>query len=73
MADPPIDRFEPVDISTEPIDEYRPGGLHPVLHGDVLGKEHYGKRRFKIVRKLGHGAYSTVWLAFDTWSDTVGY
>ncbi len=45
----------------EPFDAYRPGGLHPVHFGDLL---HHG--RLMMVRKLGHGAFSTVWFAKDT-------
>ena len=43
---------------------YRPGGLHPVSIGDTLQAE-----RYKIIRKLGHGSYATVWLALDAWYD----
>ena len=45
----------------EPVEDYRPGGFHPVHFGDLL---HHGQ--YKIVRKLGYGAFSTVWLAKDT-------
>ena len=44
----------------EPFDAYRPGGLHPVHFGDLF---HHG--RLMMVRKLGHGAFSTIWLAKD--------
>lgn len=53
------------DIETfygdELLDAYRPEGLHPVHFGDLF---HHG--RLMMVRKLGHGAFSTVWLAKDT-------
>ncbi len=39
---------------------YVPGGYHPVHLGDELANG-----RYKIVHKLGYGAYSTVWLARD--------
>ncbi|KAK7750808.1 hypothetical protein SLS62_007207 [Diatrype stigma] len=43
----------------EPIDEYREGGLHPILVGDILGG------RYGVFDKLGHGQSSTVWLCLD--------
>jgi serine/threonine protein kinase len=39
-------------------DVYWTRGFHSVYVGDVYS--HY-----RVVRKLGHGAYSTVWLAED--------
>jgi len=44
----------------EVIEFYRLGGLHPVDIGDTFQAD-----RYKIVRKLGHGSSSTVWLAQD--------
>ena len=44
----------------ESFDRYRPGGYHPVRIGDLFND------RYKVVRKLGYGQYSTVWLARDT-------
>lgn len=38
---------------------YHPGGSHPVHLGEV----YHG--RYEILRKLGHGRYSTIWLARD--------
>jgi serine/threonine protein kinase len=43
----------------EPLKYYIPGGYHPISLGDVF------QHRYKIVRKLGWGGYSTVWLAHD--------
>ena len=43
---------------------YRPGGYHPILLGDSLGPTG-NKDRFKVVHKLGHGGFSTVWLCRD--------
>lgn len=45
----------------EPVEEYRPGGYHPVHFGDLLQHGQY-----KIIRKLYYGALSTAWLAKDT-------
>ncbi|KAG0175809.1 serine/threonine protein kinase, CMGC group [Apophysomyces sp. BC1021] len=42
-------------------EDYRKGGYHPVAIGDRLGDG-----RYIIVRKLGWGHFSTVWLARDT-------
>jgi serine/threonine protein kinase len=41
-------------------DRYGPGGYHPVDLGDIL---HNG--RYQIIHRLGHGGFSTVWLAVD--------
>ncbi|KAE8368145.1 kinase-like domain-containing protein [Aspergillus caelatus] len=38
---------------------YEPGGYHPVKIGD------YFHNRYRVVHKLGHGTYSTIWLARD--------
>ena len=43
----------------ERLECYQPGGYHPTRIGDCL----HG--RYRIVHKLGHGAYSTIWLARD--------
>jgi serine/threonine protein kinase len=40
-------------------ERYCPGGYHPVHLGDVFDD------RYVVVRKLGYGQYSTVWLARD--------
>ncbi|KAF4475808.1 CMGC SRPK kinase [Fusarium agapanthi] len=39
---------------------YRPGGYHPVNLGDVFNDGQY-----KVIRKLGEGCFSIVWLAHD--------
>lgn len=38
---------------------YRPGGYHRISIGDQL------HARYRVVYKLGHGGYSTIWLARD--------
>ncbi|GJJ15713.1 hypothetical protein Clacol_009991 [Clathrus columnatus] len=40
---------------------YRPGGFHPVNLGDKFRDGTY-----TVIRKLGSGSYSTVWLAVDS-------
>lgn len=44
----------------ETLENYEPGGYHPIMVGDVLND------RYHIADKLGFGGYSTVWLALDT-------
>ncbi|KAH6919344.1 kinase domain-containing protein [Coprinopsis sp. MPI-PUGE-AT-0042] len=58
-AEPPRPEYHWIE-GAEDIDRYAPGGYHPVNRGDVLHE------RYRILNKLGHGAYSTVWLARDT-------
>ncbi|KAK9769112.1 putative Serine protein kinase [Seiridium cardinale] len=53
-------RFKKMTSPCEWIEDYRPGGYHPVHLGDIFKDGEY-----KILRKLGEGSYSTVWLARD--------
>lgn len=53
------------DETPEYADDYGPGKLHPVHFGDV-----YKDGRYKVLRKLGAGSFSTVWLARDRRWDT---
>lgn len=39
--------------------DYKKGGYHPVMIGDVYNKQ------YKVIRKLGWGHFSTVWLCWD--------
>ncbi|KAM3501707.1 hypothetical protein MY11210_009303 [Beauveria gryllotalpidicola] len=55
-------RFKTITSPCEWIEDYRPGGYHPVLLGDLFNNGQY-----KVIRKLGEGSYSTVWLACDEW------
>ena len=51
----------PQDVgNTEEVEDYKPGGFHPVHLGD-----RYDDGRYTIVNKLGAGGYATVWLARD--------
>ena len=52
-------RFETNGTACEWGESYHPGGYHPVVLGDVLNE------RYRIIRKLGYGAFSTTWLAVD--------
>lgn len=45
--------------SDEGSEEYREGGYHPVAIDDLFCE------RFRVIRKLGWGHFSTVWLARD--------
>ncbi|KAF8799940.1 kinase-like protein [Phlegmacium glaucopus] len=44
----------------EPQHRYEPGGYHLVIPGEVYNQ------RYQVIRKLGWGIYSTVWLVQDT-------
>ncbi|CAL2048086.1 unnamed protein product [Caenorhabditis brenneri] len=45
-------------IGNEPSDEYKLGGFCPINVGEVLNGE------FVIIKKLGYGGFSTVWMAW---------
>lgn len=52
-------KFEPSPSDyVEDVELYRPGGLHPVHIGDT-----FSNGKYRIIHKLGHGGFSTVWLA----------
>ena len=72
MPDP--DDFFPYaghEEAFEDIRKYGHHGLHPVLLGDILPKpstcvsQPNKKPRYRIHLKIGFGAFSIVWLAFD--------
>ena len=48
------------DDEQEDSHDYKPGGYHPVKIGDVYNS------RYMVVRKIGWGHFSTVWLCWDT-------
>ncbi|KAF5009194.1 hypothetical protein FDECE_4559 [Fusarium decemcellulare] len=56
-------RFKTNGTACEWGEAYHPGGYHPVHLGDVV------QNRYRIIRKLGWGQFSTVWLAIDTQLD----
>lgn len=47
------------DEEQEDASQYCRGGYHPVVIGDIFDN------RFRVVRKLGWGHFSTVWLCRD--------
>ncbi|KAK0643307.1 serine kinase [Cercophora newfieldiana] len=47
-------------FSEEALSRYCAGGYHPVRIGDV-----FNGGKYRVLRKLGYGVYSTVWLACD--------
>lgn len=49
----------------ENLNNYRPGGYHPVHLGDT-----FNDGRYTVLHKLGYGSYATVWLVKDTVADT---
>ncbi|KXX72780.1 Serine/threonine-protein kinase SRPK [Madurella mycetomatis] len=53
-------RFKTITLPCEWVEDYRPGGYHPLHLGDL-----FNNRQYKVIRKLGEGSYSTVWLARD--------
>ncbi|RAH84637.1 kinase-like protein [Aspergillus japonicus CBS 114.51] len=48
--------YEPIE-DVERLERYQPGGYHTVQIGDHF----HG--RYRVIHKLGHGSYSTIWLA----------
>jgi serine/threonine-protein kinase SRPK3 len=52
-------RFERIYDVVESVEEYRPGGYHPVHLHDVFN------HRYEIIAKVAYGQFSTVWLAND--------
>lgn len=62
---PPGQLYYPWDGSEfqnlEDFEQYRPGGHHPVVVGDLLGED----GRFEVWHKLGQGTYGLIWLCRD--------
>ncbi|KPM37032.1 hypothetical protein AK830_g9514 [Neonectria ditissima] len=57
-----------VDDDLEKLHGYRPGGYHPIHLQDELNNGQY-----RVIHKLGHGGYATVWLCRDQRVDTPAY
>lgn len=49
-----------IQFYEEDIKDYCVGGYHPVYIGDVFNE------KYQVVRKLGFGKFSTIWLSLDT-------
>lgn len=75
-----VTRFEPGSgwysklpngMNCESLLKYEDGGLCPIIHDDILSGQDLLQQHktttcsFTIVGKIGHGSYSTVWLAKD--------
>ncbi|PSN62506.1 kinase-like protein [Corynespora cassiicola Philippines] len=56
-------RFIDTEAPCEWGEDYRPGGLHPVELGDT-----FVDGKYRVIRKLGDGSYSTVWLVVNSGS-----
>ncbi|KAL2015400.1 hypothetical protein VTK56DRAFT_5538 [Thermocarpiscus australiensis] len=54
-----------VGAEAERVSDYTAGGYHPVAIGDLLGDG----GRFRVLHKLGHGGFATVWLCRDNASN----
>ncbi|KAJ6023893.1 hypothetical protein N7540_004690, partial [Penicillium herquei] len=59
--------LEGVNEGLEPLEDYQSDGFHPVHLGDILGPS----QRYRVIHKLGHGGFGTVWLCRDT--QEIGY
>ncbi|EKM57592.1 uncharacterized protein PHACADRAFT_170828 [Phanerochaete carnosa HHB-10118-sp] len=52
------------DDDLEDVRQYAPGGYHPVRLGDIMPPQRINSQtQYRILHKLGHGAFATVWLA----------
>lgn len=61
-------RLDLVPFNLKGIHGYEPGGYHPVHLGDAIDKA------YRIIHKLGHGGFATIWLTRDLNSqDTTRY
>lgn len=61
LTNVPFQRDRAADAEFEDSFRYTEDGFHPVRPGDL-----YHEGRYRVIRKLGFGSYSTVWLAEET-------
>jgi len=54
--------LELAPFGLEHVYDYEPDGHHPVHLNDVYGKN----GQYRVIHKLGHGGFATVWLCRDT-------
>ncbi|KAI0017041.1 protein kinase-like protein [Xylariomycetidae sp. FL0641] len=47
------------DYGVEDVQDYNPGGFHPVHLGDILND------KYEVIHKLGNGGNGIVWLCYD--------
>ncbi|KAM5461018.1 hypothetical protein MferCBS49748_007516 [Microsporum ferrugineum] len=60
----PIQNFHFVpQEEVENVCMYKPGGYHPIKLGDVFRNNR--NLTYRVIGKLGHGSFATVWLAKD--------
>lgn len=61
QQDPPVPKYQrvPIDEEIENLEDYEPGGYHPVDLFDVLDD------RFEVIYKLGFGGIAMVWLCYE--------
>jgi serine/threonine protein kinase len=62
MGRAPLEGSEQEESAEEDVEDakdYRRGGYHPLNYGDLF------KQRYRVVKKLGWGHFSTVWMVHD--------
>ncbi|CAK7899201.1 hypothetical protein CAAN3_04S05006 [[Candida] anglica] len=62
--------FDP--LQEENADDYKIGGYHPVVKGETYYSQSLPNREYIILRKLGWGHFSTVWLAKSIYNPKLG-
>lgn len=60
--------LELAPFGLERLDDYAPGGQHPIHLGDLLGPGRRGP--YRVLHKLGSGGYANVWLCRDVAAET---